>query len=219
MKDEQLPRWRVERAGKAGFELDDAEVWAPLRKMTPLWKVDASAPAEQATVVRVCYDDAALYVRFDCQDRDIWGTWTQRDEPIYDEEVAELFLVAGSADPVHYFEFEVSPNGVLFDAVIDNPTSTRADLRWDESWNCPGIRWAAERNDAAGTWWAALAIPWAGIGDDGRVPPVCRANFYRIERPRAGAPEYSAWSPTMTEPADFHKPAYFGFLDFGKESL
>lgn len=209
-----LPRWRVARAGKAQFELDDDEVWSPLRAIPPLWRVDGSGPAEQTTVVRVCQADAALYVRFDCDDRDIWGTYTRRDEPIYDEEVVEVFLVAGSEEPVHYFEFEVSPNGVLFDAVIDNPTSTRADLRWDESWNCPGIRWTAGRDDAASKWWGALAIPWAGVTADGRVPSVCRANFYRIERPRGGEAEYSAWSPTMTDPADFHKPAYFGILEF-----
>lgn len=210
----QVPRWRVERARKAGFELDDATVWARLREITPLWLADGSAPASQPTVVRVCYDDAALYVRFDCQDRDIWGTFTQRDEPIYEEEVVEVFLAPGAEDPIHYFEFEVSPNGVLFDATIYNPTSTRDHLRWDETWNCSGLRWMARRDDAGHTWWAALAIPWQGVTHDGHVPPVCRANFYRIERPRDGEPEYSCWSPTMTSPADFHKPAYFGILEF-----
>jgi len=176
---------------------------------------DGSGPAGQQTRARVCYDAQALYVHFDCDDRDIWGTCTQRNDPIYDEEVVEVFLGPGEADLVHYFEFEISPNGVLFDARIYNPTSERTELEWDESWNCPGIRWQAVRDDAANQWSAAIAIPWAGVAPPGDLPKVWRANFYRIERPRDAAPEFSCWSPTMTEPADFHKSAYFGVLELG----
>jgi hypothetical protein len=156
-----------------------------------------------------------LYVRFDCDDCDIWGTYTDRDDPIYDEEVVEIFLGAGEADLVRYFEFEVSPNGVLFDARIYNPTSQRTELEWDETWNCPGIRWQAVRDDAANQWWAVVTIPWMAVGPPGDPSSIWRANFYRIERPRDAEPEYSCWSPTMTAPADFHKPAYFGVLELG----
>ncbi len=209
-----LPRLRVERVPNASFALDDSAAWEQVKRLELLWLADGSAPATQSTRVRVCFDETALYVRFDCVDRDIWGTYIQRDEPLYEEEVVEVFFAAGADDPKNYFEFEVSPNGVLFDTTVSNPTGTRADLRWDETWNCPGIRWTAARNDAAGTWWAALAIPWLGITSNGKLPPIARANFCRIERPRASEPEFSCWSPTMTNPADFHKPAYFGILEF-----
>src|SRR5581483_8361662 len=98
-----LPRLRVARASKASFELDDDSAWENASLITPLWLADGSSPATQATRVRVCFDDIALYVRFDCDDRDIWGTFTQRDEPIYDEEVVEVFLASGADDPHNYF--------------------------------------------------------------------------------------------------------------------
>ena len=50
------------------------------------------------------------------------------------------------------------------------------------------------------------------IAPAGELPDTWRANLYRIERPRDAAPEYSCWSPTLTDPADFHKPARFGVL-------
>jgi hypothetical protein len=127
--------------------------------------------------------------------------------------VVEVFLGAGEANLVRYYEFEVSPNGVLLDASVYNPTSERADLDVDFSWNCPGLRWQAGRDDAARRWWAILAIPWAAVAPPGNLPLLWRGNFYRIERPRDAEPEFSGWSPTMTEPADFHKPAYFGILE------
>jgi len=83
----------------------------------------------------------------------------------------------------------------------------------DTGWNCEGIVWNvssfAERND----WRARLAIPWRGIGLIG-APRALRANFFRVERPRGGVEEYSGWSPTETDPPDFHRPEKFGLLRF-----
>lgn len=211
-----LPILNVERAPQVIVSLDDDRAWNSLEKITPLWLADGSMPARQPTIVRLCYDDSALYVRFDCADEDIWGTLRHRDDPIYEQEAVEIFIGAGAEDPIDYFEFQVSPDGVLFDARIHNPTSTRRDLRWDSSWDCPDIVWMARRDDAHMQWSAALAIPWAALTADGSVPNICRANLYRIERPRGGDDEYSCWSPTLTEPADFHKPARFGTLKFDR---
>lgn len=102
----------------------------------------------------------------------------------------------------------------MFDAIISNPDARRDTLQTDSSWQCPGIRWMARRDDAHRVWWGALALPWVSLTRDGKIPPACRANFYRIERPHDGAVEYSCWAPTFTAPADFHKPARFGFLEF-----
>jgi len=175
-------------------------------------RADGSGPALQQTVTRICSDARALYVRFDCDDRDIWGTYCRRDDPIYDQEAVEVFISPGSATGSRYYEFEVSPYGTLLDAAISSSTSRRADLVVDLSWNCPGIHWEAGRDDQSGRWWAILIIPWAGLVQGDGLPTSWRANFYRIERPHDDEPEFSCWSPTMTRPADFHQPTYFGTL-------
>lgn len=180
--------------------------------LPPFTLVDGSAPAGQQTAVRLAWDEAALHVRFDCADRDAWGTFTRRDDPVYQEEAVEVFLAPGASDPARYFEFEVSPKGTLFDAIVWNPDSDRATMRADPAWDCPGLSWEAGSGAAgAQDWWATLAIPWEALAPG--IPEVWRANFYRIERPRDGtAAEFSAWSPTLTAPADFHRPERFGRL-------
>ena len=210
----RLPHLRVPRASAIWDTAGDPAAWdwGSVPALPPFVLADGSGPALQQTTARACWDVEALYIRFDCLDRDIWGAYTRRDDPIYDEEAVEVFIAPGSAAPVRYYEFEISPNGVLLDALIDNPTSRRTDLRANFAWDCPGLRWWAGRDDLAGRWWAALAIPWAAIGPPGMPAAIWRANFYRIERPRDAAPEFSCWSPTYTEPADFHRPAYFGTL-------
>ena len=191
--------------------------WDGVPPLPPLVRAEDGAPAEQATVVRVAWDDAALHVRFECVDRHAWGTFTRRDDPLWQEEAVEVFLAPGEADPVDYLEFEVSPRGVLFDARIHNPTSQRADLRTDAAWDCPDVRWQVGAGSERQDWWAVLTLPWSGLADVlDSPPPIWRANFYRIERPAGGPVEFSAWSPTLARPADFHKPARFGVLELGR---
>ena len=192
--------------------------WSATTILEPFLLADGSGPAIQQTVVRLGYNRQALFVRFDCQDHDIWGTFKERDDPIYDEEVVEVFLSPGDTAPIDYYEFEVSPNGVLLDLTAHNPMGDRTHLKVDFGWNCDGLRWQAGRDDERHHWWAVLAIPWASIGAYYGRPAAWRANFYRIERPGNAPPEFSCWSPTMVIPPDYHRPAYFGVLEIGAPS-
>lgn len=214
MESPSLPRWILPHAPHAG----PAVRWEAVPGR-PLVSATDGGPAEQPTTVRAAWDEQALHIRFECRDRHAWGTMTRRDDPLYREEAVEAFLAPGTADPTVYLEFEVSPLGTLWDGRIHNPTSSRADLVSDAGWDCPGVRWRAgrlapdtERQD----WWAELVLPWEGIAPGASpVPRLWRANFYRIERPADGPPEFTAWSPTLVAPADFHKPARFGVLELG----
>ncbi len=180
--------------------------------LPPFVRADGLAAAIQQTTARIAHDGVTLFVRFDCVDRDIWGTYERRDDPLWQEEVVELFLAPGGEDPTRYYELEVSPGGVLFDARVENRGGDRMQRKVDVSWDCPGIGWSATADPARGRWRAQLSIPWASVAPPGAVPATWRANFYRVERPRDGEAEYSCWCPTLTEPADFHRPEKFGCL-------
>jgi hypothetical protein len=206
------PTWRVPPRPHGDPADPFSWDWSTLPTLPPFRLAATGEPAVQQTAARLCADGRALYVRFDCDDTDIWGTYALRDDPIYNEEAVELFISAGEETPRSYFEFEVSPNGILFDAIVDNPSSTRRDMTANLLWQCPGLRAHVERDDPANRWTAILAVPWAGIAPAGAVPRIWRANLFRIERPRSGAAEFSCWSPTLATPADFHKPACFGTL-------
>lgn len=186
--------------------------WQEIAPLPPFILADGSAPARQQTTARLVYDDAALHVHFDCHDTDIWGIATARDSAIYDEEVVEVFIAPGADTPTFYYEFEVSPLGTLLDLTVHSPNGNRTGLITDFAWNCPGIEWQAHMDRDRQRWQAYLRLPWQSIGAGSGLPPVWRANFYRIERTRGEAPEFSCWSPTLTDPADYHRPARFGTL-------
>jgi hypothetical protein len=184
-----------------------------------------SAIAFQPTALRVCCDEARLYVAFHCIDRDAWGSFEGRNQPIYTEEVVEAFL-APDGDVRRYVELETSPRGAWFEARIESPELRRASMRVDRDWRCAGWRRAVRVRGALArapgqktepdSWWSAeWAIPFASL-PGGRAPRPgerWRANFFRIDAAAGG--QYSAWSPTFADPPDFHVPDRFGIVEFG----
>lgn len=186
--------------------------WETAVAAGPFRLADDSDRATDRTEVRLLWDDASLHVRFVCEDDDIWGRFRGRDEPLWEEEAVEVFLAPGGASPSDYFEFEFNPFGAVFDAIVRNPTSRRAEMRVETDWDCAGLVHAARVFAAERRWTVEARIPWSGLGIGAPVPALWRANFFRIERPRRGTPEFSAWSPPRTDPPDFHRPARFGRL-------
>jgi hypothetical protein len=178
-----------------------------LVSLRPLRLVDSHTGCAPllSTAVRVATRGGALLVRFDGRDRGVVATLTERDGPLWKEDVFEVFL-SPDATPGVYYEFEVNPLGALFDARIESPEGRRETMRADVAWNCPGF--SARAGHREGHWWARFRIPLAPLCPEAAAG--WRANFYRIDR---GEPdEYSAWSPTFAEPPDFHRPDRFGRL-------
>ena len=178
---------------------------------------DATAP-RLATSVSAWHDDECVSFLFSAADDHIHATMHERDAPLYNEDVVEIFLAPGGL--TRYFEFEVSPQGTIFDAIIDSPDGIRKTMRADRSWNCEGlvaaVRKIIESNGAISVD-TLIRIPFASIGraipSDGET---WRANFFRVDRHESEGDEYSAWQPTMREPADFHIAAAFGALRFAR---
>jgi len=177
-------------------------------------------PATKKTIARMCWDATNLYVSFDCDDADIWGTYKKRDDPVYNEEVCEVFA-SPACDLKHYFEFNVSPRNVVFDSDVYDPVKGHTSPPTTNLWNCAGLRTAVVvdgtldcRTDTDRGWSAEFAIPFAGLGrSTPKTGERWRLNLYRIDlSPRPV--EFQAWSPTFYDPAAFHIPERFGTVFF-----
>lgn len=203
--------------------LDEA-VWRRIKPVGAFMLHDGSAAPDFETEAKLCWDDTYLYVAFTCVDNDIWGTYTKRDEPLYDEEVVEIFLNP-TGDLVNYFELEVSPHNVIWDGKIHNPDDTPKTMTGEPEWDCAGLLTGVrvvgtldDRTDLDQLWSVEMAIPFAGIG---REPPAdgqeWRGNLYRIDRGEKD--EYSCWSPPQApgEQPAFHIPSRFGRFIFSAQ--
>jgi len=214
------PVWLRPSHGRA----PEIDVALARRQLAPDAPPLDAAIAFQPTALRVCCDAARLYVAFHCVDRDVWGSFDGRNQPIYTEEVVEAFL-APDGDVRRYVELETSPRGAWFEARIESPECRRSGMRVDRSWRCAGwqrgvrVRGTLAREPGRKTapdaaWCAEWAIPFASLpgASAPRAGERWRANFFRIDA--AGGGQYSAWSPTFADPPDFHVPDRFGVLEF-----
>jgi hypothetical protein len=200
-------------------EFDATEPWNIPEGCPPLVlsRSHDGSPARLATLLHLFRDGERLYVLFSGVDASIDATFLRRDEPLWEQDVLEIFVAPERI--TRYFEIEVSPLGTLCDAVIDSPDGRRDTMQADFSWDSSGS-WAAirrVRRGAPGLWRfeSLLAIPFADLG---AAPPESgtrwRANFYRIDRDPSLGDEYSAWQPTARTPPDFHVPGSFGEIVF-----
>lgn len=213
-----LPEYRAVRAAqppKVDGLLDDP-VWKQARAVELTGSFDGR-PAARKTVARVAHDDQFLYVAFDAEDPDVWGTLKNHDDPIYEQEVVEVFLDA-NADGKGYNELQVSPHNVTFDASF---VFRRSDLTAAKAWeskmeSAVQVRGTLDDDsDKDQGWSAEMKIPFAQLTDVPNVPPKpgerWRFNLYRLEHLRRNqAVEGQSFSPLFI--GDFHALPRFGWL-------
>jgi hypothetical protein len=174
---------------------------------------DGGAP-RLATSVAAYYDDDFLTVIFDADDDKIVATYLEHDEPLWQEDVVEIFIAPEGLTP--YFEIEVNPLGTTFDARIDSPDGVRATMTTDLAWTCDGL-FAALRRDDGKRVQVVIRIPFDSLRKHPNAGNEWRANFFRIDRADRSADhgdDFSAWQPPMKTPPDFHVTAAFGTLRF-----
>jgi len=181
---------------------------APWLEVEPtfLRETVAGAKPQQATWFKIAWNAEELRILFGIEDTCVWATLTERDAPLYNEEVVEVFLNP-LGDLEKYFEFEVNPLNAVLDLVLWREGE---GYQKDFQWRCEGLRTAVQRS--AGGWCAEFAIPFASLG--AAPQGSWRANFYRIDRPPGMPWELSAWSPTGLP--NFHIRERFGILEFAE---
>ena len=184
------------------------EPWSVPRGCAPvaLRRASDGAAPRLATQLVLSHDGECLTALFLGADDGVAATFLRHDEPLWKEDVVELFLAPER--PSRYFEIEVNPLGTTFDAVIDSPDLDRATMTADLGWTCEGL--AAFVRTTPASLDVVVRVPFASLGAS--PEGEWRANFYRIDR--GSADEYSAWQPTMKTPPDFHVPHVFGGLTF-----
>ena len=151
--------------------------------------VDIEGPSRPSphfgTRVKMAWDDGYLYVAARLDEPHVWGTLTQFDSIIYNDNDFEIFIDP-LGDAVEYYEIEINALGTQLDLYLHTPYSRGGSARID--WNCIGLRSAVavegtinDPTDVDRAWTLEWAIPW-----DGLRPP--RYDTAWEERDRCGRP-------------------------------
>lgn len=199
------------RVPRATFSIEEPWAIPPSCATLPLRRASDGLSPRQDTSFAVYYDDDFLSVVFQAEDDEVKATFLDHDEPLWQEDVFEVFVAPAGLTP--YFEIEVNPLGTTFDARIDSPDGMRTTMSTDIGWTCDGLFAALLRNDARELY-VVIRIPFNALGCAPKAGQEWRANFFRVDRSTVHGDDFSAWQPAMKTPADFHVAAAFGTLHF-----
>ena len=241
MNDKKLHPWIIENQKERKRELPtylckkvsktpvidgilEPEFWGDIPSTGNFWFAVGSGEARYFTEAKLCWDDEKLYIGFNCVDHNICATYTKRKDPVYTEDVVEVFISPFNT-PYRYFEINVNPLNTLFDTLITNKCELEggAGVHLDLTYFLKGIQTAVnvrgKINDPSAIsegWSVEYAIPFSDFGKTDYNPPkvgtTWRMNLYRID----GMPQtdFYAWSPNYFKFPAFHIPSGFGYLKF-----
>ncbi len=207
-------------------KLDEAD-WKKAAECT-LVETNTGKPVPLKSTVKMLWDDTNIYFGFFCEDPDAWATYTKNEDPLWEEEVVELFI-----DPdgniANYYEVEYNPVNTVVDLyVINGGEKMKGAIQGWFQWNFKNMKNATFvkgdglKPDTRDEFWTVeIAIPFKDLWEAPRIPPEngdsWRLNAYRIERGKKDDKKddwYAAFSPT-TRPS-FHTPWRFGTITFRK---
>lgn len=193
----------------------DKPIWEKAEKMTLVKNDDGGAPGHETTAMML-WNDNFLYVGFRCVDDEIIATMTGYNDPIYQEEVVEIF-VDDDCDLQTYIEIEVSPINTLLHYNIHNNLKGKI-LTFARTAKVIESAVSHKKGSQGNEFIydVEFAIPFSetilGSIEGPSVNTRWRANLYRIDRWAKGDVELSAWCPTNVP--NFHRPDKFGEIIF-----
>jgi hypothetical protein len=192
--------------------------WANAVRTGPLVNTMSGAPAgatESRANVRLLWDEQNLYAAFEVSDDNLIDPSTERDNHLWENDAVEVMLDP-NGDGQNYFELQVSPNNHSFDTRYDRARDPQPFGHLD--WN-PAIRSGVRLTGTVGNaddtderYVAEIAIPWSSLADLPHPTPLVgdqiRANFFVMDKPKAGGQRFGAWSAPRR--GDFHTLERFG---------
>lgn len=196
---------------------------------------DAKPTPRFRTRVKMFWDDRCLYVLAELQEPHVWGTLTERNSIIFQDNDIELFLDP-DGDRLHYYELEVNALNTVMELALDKPYVDGGNYRFV---TLEGLQTAVAvrgtlndpRDEDAG-WTVEIALPFASLATVARgvaTPPAegdtWHANLSRVQWahrivngqyvkvPKGERPEENwVWAPTGV--IDMHRPERWGRLIF-----
>lgn len=193
------------------------------------------------TRVKMLWDDDYFYVAAEMEEPHVWGTLTQRDSVIFQDNDFEVFIDP-DGDTHAYYELEVNALGTEWDLLLLQPYRDGGPAL--NAWDIAGLKTAVDvrgtinrSGDRDEGWTVEIAMPWKVLREaaaGGRAPrhgEHWRVNFSRVEWQmdiKEGAAGYTkrldartgkpfpednwVWSPQGA--VNMHMPERWGVVQF-----
>lgn len=172
-------------------------------------------PYKPQVAFAMAHGDYGLFLKFYVEEKHVKAIYSEPNDPVYKDSCVEFFCSFGDEPEYYNFEFNCAGTCLLS---FGGERGTRTSLSDDiiRSISFQSTLKPATSIDAAIGWELTLAIPLTAFSYhqiDSLKGKKCRANFYKCGDDLA-VPHFLAWNDIKTETPDFHRPEFFGNLEF-----
>ncbi len=144
------------------------------------------------TRVKMAWDDNFFYVGADMEEPHVWGTITEKNAVMFEDNDFEVFIDP-DGDGLDYYEFEINALGSIWELSLPKPYGEGGVPVL--GCNLSGLRSAVrvrgtvnDPSDEDEGWSVAVAFPWAGLAKfnkESSTPPqpgdIWKVNFSRVQ--------------------------------------
>ncbi len=181
-----------------------------------LWENNGYRPVVR---VKAAWTPGYLAVRFDVAERIVRATYENFQDPVYKDSCVEMFIDVFPETGVGYINFEANALGTMLSA-IGAERGKRRRLTAGEIAaveKATFLKTPVDGDIGADAWWLEYRVPLALFealyGEKVRPGIWASGNFYKCGDD-THFPHYGAWSPVDWPTPDFHRPEFFGRLEF-----
>ena len=194
---------------------DHPEEWAKAMKINGFRVPAALTKAQTLTEAWLLWDDDCLYVKAFAHDEDIRAKYKERTDPLYEEDVVELFLKP-YADKVNLYEFEVNALGTVM--ALEIPKFPKPSIQEMSKWE-PGTRVGVQvlgtlndpRDHDTG-YRIVLALPWKNLRFLSAPPK--KGDTWSFTLARYDYSAYLSKSPECSASAPLTKLSFAQYQDY-----
>ncbi len=144
------------------------------------------------TRLKMAWDDGFLYVGAELEEPHVWGTITEKNAVMFEDNDFEVFIDP-DGDGLDYYEFEINALGSIWELSLPRPYGEGGVPIL--GCNLPGLQSAVQvrgtlndPGDEDEGWSVEVAFPWAGLAQfnrEGATPPqvgdIWKVNFSRVQ--------------------------------------
>lgn len=215
----EIPELHVHRAASAPHIDGELSEWSEAVRTETFVNTMDGAHESLAPSARMMWDERALYLAFEVEDRFLRASGQQRDDHLWEEDCVELMLDP-DGDEQRYLELQVSPGNVVFDTWFDTYRAPQpfGHVTWTSGLeSAVRVHGVVGDDEADDGYDVEIAIPWTAFtvaGRDGSPPE--EGETFRIQLYVLDTREEGQWGVGWSAPlvGDFHVPSRFGRVVF-----
>jgi len=174
------------------------------------------------TQVKMAYDEKAIYVKFKVEDQYVKANYEKNQDPVYKDSCVEFFFTPGINTKEGYFNLEMNCGGTMLFHHQMEPRKEAVTIDEDDIKQIQVTASLPKLVDPEIsekiTWQVSYRIPFSILNNYHNLAKpqpgtIWRANFYKCAD-ETSHPHWLTWAPIDFPKPDFHKPEYFGELEF-----